>query len=296
MMKFPHLPQYPETRPLEAADKELLDGVFARLQPRVSEFTFANLFLFRHAHAYQLCNVEEGVVLMGKGYGGEAYFLPPLGGNVDTILARLFSRGLVLYGADDLFREKYLGDGSLTVEEDRASFDYLYLRRELAELPGNRYHKKKNRINYFTARHEYRVEHYGAHLSEGCLRLVDEWYRVRNTVTGSSLDQETEACREAVALAHELELQGVVITVSGEVKAFALGERLNRETTVCHFEKADPFLEGLAQLVNREFNRILFTDCTFVNREQDLGEGGLREAKLSYHPVELVRKYRAWRG
>jgi hypothetical protein len=86
-----------------------------------------------------------------------------------------------------------------------------------------------------------------------------------------------------------------VVTVDGGIRAFALGERLNRETAVCHFEKADPFMEGLSQLVNREFSRMLFNDCRYINREQDLGEPGLRNAKLSYHPVELVKKFRARR-
>jgi hypothetical protein len=54
-------------------------------------------------------------------------------------------------------------------------------------------------------------------------------------------------------------------------------------------------MEELSQLVNREFARLLFTDCRYVNREQDLGEPGLRNAKLSYHPVELVKKYRLHR-
>ena len=100
------------------------------------------------------------------------------------------------------------------------------------------------------------------------------------------------ATAEALTRSEELELEGVVVLVTGEVKAFALGERLNDTTALCHFEKGDPFLDGISQLANREFSRRLFTECEFINREQDLGEPNLRQAKLSYHPLELVKKYR----
>jgi len=46
-------------------------------------------------------------------------------------------------------------------------------------------------------------------------------------------------------------------------------------------------MEGLSQLVNREFSRLLFTDCRYINREQDLGVPGLRKAKESYQPCLL---------
>jgi hypothetical protein len=100
-----------------------------------------------------------------------------------------------------------------------------------------------------------------------------------------------EATYEAVQQADILGLDGVVVIINNRVAAFALGERLNRDTAVCHFEKADPFTEGLYQLVNREFARLLFQECRYLNREQDLGDMGLRSAKLSYHPVEMVTKY-----
>lgn len=290
------IPRYPASRPLALDDKLLLDALFAGLQPRVSELTFANLYLFREAHAYRLTLVGDSPVVLGKGYGGEEYFLPPLGGDVSGALRVLFDGGMALYGADEPFAARYLAGEGLTVEEDRDAFDYLHLRQELAELPGNRFHKKKNRINYFAARHSFSVEVYGAVHREGCLALLREWSRVRDGINSPSLELETKAAAEALALTDRLGLQGVVVLVEGRVAAFALGELLNRDTAVCHFEKSDPFLEGVTQLVDREFNRLLFTDCTWTNREQDLGEPGLRAAKLSYHPVELVKKYRARRG
>ena len=162
----------------------------------------------------------------------------------------------------------------------------------MAELPGNRYHKKKNRINYFTSRHDSVIELYSESHRDGSLLLLEEWGRIHAATMSRSMALEVQANREALEMAGPLGLEGLVALVDGEVKGFVLGERLNRDTSVCHFEKADPFLDGLYQLLDREFSRLLFTDCTYVNREQDLGEPNLRESKLSYHPTELVKKFR----
>jgi len=287
------IPSYPASRPLDIGDKPLLDDLFRQIQPHVSELTFAGLYLFRRAHDYHLTLLGDALVLLGKGYDDKRYFMPPLGGNVAGALDVLFGAGMDLYAADEAFAAQYLAGMGLEVTEDRDSFDYLYLREDLATLPGNRFHKKKNRINYFSTRHEFEVSFYAPEHRTDCLALLDAWYRMAEQQEKTSLDLELEATAEGLCKAGELGLEGVVITVAGAVKAFAMGERLNRETAVCHFEKADPFMEGLSQLVNREFSRFLFTDCRYINREQDLGEPGLRTAKLSYHPVELVKKFRA---
>jgi hypothetical protein len=287
------IPVYPDSRELVMDDKPHLDRIFADLQPRVSELSFAGLYLFRSAHEYRVTIVAGSVVLLGRGYNEAPYFLPPLGGDVKKALSVLFSDKLLLYGADDSFTKMHLSGGGITITEDRDSFDYLYLREELASLPGNRFHKKKNRISYFTARHNFELAIYSSRHCQNCLALLETWGQLASVEAGRSLLLEVEATSEALNLAEELGLEGVVVIVDGTVAAFALGERLNLDTSVCHFEKADPFMEGLSQLVNREFARLLFTDCRFLNREQDLGEPGLRNAKLSYHPSELVKKYRA---
>lgn len=287
-----NIPTYPESRPLELSDKPLLDGLFVRLQPQVSECTFADLYLFRQPHGYRLTLVGDALVVLGRGYDGVPYVLPPFSGDASRAALSLLSHGETLYGVDEQFLNRYLSDKDVQVSEDRDNFDYLYLRQELAELPGNRYHKKKNRIRYFTTRHRHTVEQLGPAHREGCRLLLDCWLRSRRDDEQRTLMPEAAATAEALELFETLELQGVVVLVEGVVKGFALGERLNDETAVCHFEKADPFMEGVAQLVNREFSRLLFTDCRFINREQDLGEPGLRAAKLSYHPFSLIRKYR----
>lgn len=285
------IPPYPESRPLALTDKALLDRLCGEIQPRISEMTFAGLYLFRNAHDYRLTTVSDSIILVGKGYDNAAYFMPPLCGEIVKALNFLLAEGLTLYGADDQFIGRYLTGGALQINELRDSSDYLYLREELATLPGSRFHKKKNRISYFTNRHEYTVSLFSGEHLHGCLGLLDKWLRSSRDENGSSLQLEVAATSEVLQYVTELGLEGVVVIVDGKVVAFALGERLNRDTAVCHFEKADPYTEGLYQLVNREFARLLFPDCQYLNREQDLGNMGLRNAKLSYHPLELVKKY-----
>jgi hypothetical protein len=285
------IPPYPESRPLALTDKPLLDRLCMAAQPLMSEMTFAGLYLFRHAHEYKLATVADSLVVLGKGYDGTTYFLPPIGGDIARALKIILAAGRAMYCTDDLFAAGYLDRNNVQVTDLRDSHDYLYLREELATLPGSRFHKKKNRINYFTSRHVYSVALFsGEHLT-GCLNLMDRLVQSSGEDIGNSLRLEMAATYEALRCTEELGLEGVVVIVNGRVAAFALGERLNLETTVCQFEKADPFTEGLYQLVNREFARLLFQECRYLNREQDLGDMGLRSAKLSYHPVEMVKKY-----
>ena len=285
------IPPYPASRPLTMADKPLLDHLCTDLQPRISELTFAGLYLFRNAHNYQVSQIADSVVILGKGYDGAGYFLPPLGGDVAKAVTVMFAAGWSLYGADDQFADTYLNSADVQLTELRDSSDYLYLREELATLPGSRFHKKKNRINYFTSRHAYTVDLYSGEYLVGCLALLERWFESSHIEADRSVRLEVDAASEALRSAEALGLEGVVIVVENRVAAFALGEHLNRDTAVCHFEKADPFAEGLYQLINRELAQLLFQECRYLNREQDLGNMGLRSAKLSYHPVELVKKY-----
>lgn len=285
------IPQYPASRPLVMTDKPLLDQLFTNIKPRMSELSFAGLFLFRKAHEYKISTVAGSIIVLGKRYDGTDYFLPPLGGDTFSALQILFASQLPLYGADEQIANSYFASNPLDIYEMRDSFDYLYFREDLATLPGSRFHKKKNRINYFTSRHNYIVTHFSEEYCDGCLALLDRWYNSSGSEPYGSVFTEVEAASEAIRSAEALGLEGVVIIVDENVVAFSLGERLNHETAVCHFEKADPFSEGLYQLVNREFARMLFAECRYLNREQDLGDTGLRQAKISYHPVELIKKY-----
>ena len=65
---------------------------------------------------------------------------------------------------------------------------------------------------------------------------------------------------------------------------------------VIHFEKGLDSYKGVYQAINQQF---LANTSGFeiVNREQDMGSPGIRQAKESYNPVGFLKKYKVrWQG
>ena len=79
--------------------------------------------------------------------------------------------------------------------------------------------------------------------------------------------------------------------------AYSLGEELMQgRSFAIHFEKAVNGYKGVWQFVNQAFAAILPEKYQTINREQDLGDQGLRSAKMSYKPCGFIKKYRALPG
>ena len=52
-------------------------------------------------------------------------------------------------------------------------------------------------------------------------------------------------------------------------------------------------MEGAYNIINREMARNVCAGFPLINREDDVGDEGLRAAKLSYHPAIIEPKYLA---
>jgi hypothetical protein len=295
------IPAFPDFCGVELSHREEVAGVLGRMSRPISEWTFTNLYLFRKAHEYLLSRYDGLLLVVGRGYDGAAYAFAPWGEGPVEEAARALCRKLsdeghapVLFPVPREMFENRFTPGTWEADTDRDQADYVYRRSDLAELPGKTYHKRRNRLAKFFreegATYEY-AEFSDAH-AEDCLALARGWCDERCSVDRMSTYRETEAALDALTCRKELGLVGGVALLGGEVAAFCLGEPLDQETFVVHFEKSRPGVEGLAQAINRDFCLHTIAGFHWVNREQDLGDPGLRHAKESYYPAFLAEKLR----
>lgn len=280
------IPEYPDAAELTLPLRVTLHPLFRALSYGISEFTFANLYLFRKTHHYKISMLpDKCIVLTGKDTGG-SFFMLPFTLPADELLNRLFFEYHEMRCVSPEMRSILTKKG-YSVVEDRDNFDYLYLRENLSSLSGRRFHKKRNLIKAFVNNHAFEGRPLlEEHISEA-LSVLEIWQDGRNSPGDYS------AVKEGLEKAEELQLCGAIYYVENSPVAFSLGEELAAgRDFVVHFEKAVPGYKGIWQFVNQAFASILPEQYLYINREQDLGEAGLRQAKLSYKPDDFIKKYK----
>jgi uncharacterized protein len=296
--RWKSVPEFPRFRELLFEDKPLFDAVFTQFPPLISEFTFTNLFIWRHAYQTKISQFNHFLCLF-LGQGENSFFFPPIGEGdmVKCVQALLqsFKEKEALPKMDrvpeatvakmDLKRE------GLMAVFNRDQSDYIYLTQELIELRGRKLHRKRNHIKQFKEKHSYQYLPLSKEWIPECLQLETEWCDLRHCEAIPGLANESVAIKEAFTYFEDLGVKGGAILIEGKVEAFAFGEPLNPETVVIHIEKANPAYEGLYPLINQAFLENQWSGYPYVNREQDLGEEGLRKAKESYFPHQKVNKY-----
>lgn len=294
-------PTFPKFKPLAMEDRDFIHDKLWAYQPRTSELSFTNLFIWREAYRAQWAMADDVLVLLAEDDDGELYGLPPVGPAPRLEITRELltwlrdEKGVAdprIERADARLVAELRESGDFEIEPTRDQFDYVYLREDLAELAGREYSNKRNHINYFLRNYTYTFEPLSVDNVEACVRVACEWCEKYRCEDDMNLLEERDAVMESLENFSLLRTKGGVIRVEGKIEAFSLGEMLNAETMVVHIEKADPDIRGLYQLINREFVRHCCEDAAYVNREQDLGVPGLRRAKSSYHPEQMVEKYR----
>jgi hypothetical protein len=181
----------------------------------------------------------------------------------------------------------------IEIAETRDHWDYLYDRQELVNLAGNRFHKKKNLLNQFKNKYEAVYLPFGPDMVAQAKGMQEDWCTWRDCESNDTLSSENKAIAKLLDNWQLLTgVTGGALQVDNALVAYTVAEVMPDNTLVIHFEKGCPDHKGSYQAINQMFLENDSSSCPLVNREQDLGDAGLRKAKLSYNPVDFIRKYR----
>ena len=293
------IPRYPDFAPLTIDLKSEMHPRLSLTADGVSEFTFSSLYLFRNRYDYRVSRSgpNGGFIISGEqpaGAGHEAgrrFFMTPCEAPERGVLEALFGDHDYWKNISDAVLEparQSLGEWGIAVREDRDNFDYLYLRGDLAELAGKKYHKKRNLVHQFLNAYSHEQRPLAGALVPAAMEVLEQWRRDKGEVG------DYQAARESLEQFDSLALRGQVYFVDGAPAGYCLGESVAKgRMFAIHFEKALDRYKGIYQFMNKSFAGALPRFFAYINREQDLGDEGLRQAKMTYRPAGFVKKYSA---
>jgi hypothetical protein len=284
------IPFFPDFTPISLDMKDALYPTLKNTKDGVSEFTFSNLYLFRRRYGYEVSQENNGNIIVSGSRDGKKFFTTPCSMPEKPVLEALFAGHDYWKGISDSVlgdKRPFLEDFGVTITEDRDNFDYLYYRSDLALLSGKKFHKKRNLVNAFLLSYP---EHEDYSLTDEwlpqALAILERWREDKGS------EGDYIAARESLALASGMGLQGRIYFVNKHPVGYCLGEYVaGGSMFALHFEKCIDEYKGIYQAVNQFFAASLPEECTYVNREQDLGDEGLRQAKMTYRPCGFVKKY-----
>ncbi len=269
--------------------QELLYESLRTIESSISEYSFANLYLFREGHRYEVLRDRE-VFIAGVTYDGKEHIMP-------TVDARELDREYL----DAMIREHSMlfpvpeewvpdfDEDRYEITYDDGDTDYIHFTEKMGSYPGKKLHSKRNLLKQFKEMYEHRALPLTVNELPDALNVLEEWQKDLGLPK-----EETDywPCHEAIDLYERLILCGGIWYADDEPCGFIIGEELNEKVFALHFAKGKRKFKGVYQYIFNDFAKVIPAKYCCLNFEQDLGMDSLRQAKSTYQPECMVKKYR----
>ena len=282
-------------RQVNSSDFSLFEQVVLNTECHNCDMSFANIFCWQDSYKSHIALWNGFLLIRFTTDNGHTAYMQPLGGEpskeiIDALYADASALGesLRLFGLNEQWKEALntLYPNRFAISRSDANSDYIYLAADLATLAGRKYQPKRNFINRFISRYSYTFKPLSAENIDHCRELNARWCNQRKEICDRN---EQRALNRALDNFSTLPLEGWILYVDNSPCAFAIGSAVNHDTFCIHIEKVDTTFEGAGAMINNLVAIELQHRFKYINREDDLGIEGLRRAKQSYYPVELLK-------
>ena len=279
-------------------DKEILQPFLQNLNEYGCEMSFANLAMWHAAYGTQFAFDEAGRLILYSPVEKMIYF--PRGAEISAAeladLSNFFAKnGLtenLIYDVPESYIQQHEDiEKYFTVEFNEDNYDYLYNNEHLRDCSGSKLRKKRNLIKQFLAAcPDYQIIPLEDNTAQRFLSLA---LRLNSQLEACDfLTDEDKVMTFACGNFKTLELDGILLADGkGNDIGFSIWSLLNHSTADIHFEKADHSVKGAPQFLTQQTAaKLTDLNIKYMNREQDLGDEGIRRAKNSLDPEFMYRR------
>jgi hypothetical protein len=256
---------------------------------RLSDYTFANTYLFRKISNYEILTTDCGLFISGRNRREQNYIMPLNDlRNCDLEIFRgLLDENSFFFPIPEEWLSFFPAD-KFVASCDDGEADYIYLTEKMASFKGGQYTRHRNHLNQFFSSYNPEAQALAGGNVLQAMTILQTW----QDDSGLALSKtDFEQCREALEKISELELWGTIYCIENEPAGFIIGEPLNKETFVLHFAKALKKYHGIYEFMFNDTAKRLAPHYKFLNLEEDMGNKNLRRTKGSYGPEMLLKKY-----
>ena len=280
---------------IDLTDKPLFDKHYQEFPPNHSGELFTTMVSWGDYIEYSYAFIENNLIILSNASNQIVLHFPSGKFNIDLIkqVIHLAIKENIIFGFIKKTEKNLLSTHfpSLTFIEERDFFDYVYRASDLAELPGTKYAKIRNRLNKFNKNFTYTTEQISEKNMDEVNEFLKRWCLWKDCESDELLENERKAIIYSMSHFADLGLNGLALRISGTIQAITVYEKMNKDMIVVHFEKGSPDFDGIYKAINMETARRVRHFISYINREEDIGISGLRKAKLSYHPDHFIELY-----
>jgi len=282
--------------PISFDNKYLLDKYLAEYPQEHSEYSPVTILSWEHYSPCSIAEYKNHIFLMLE-YNGEKSIHFPIGEFNETLIEELIDFSRKIGATINIFDEDTMNHfhelhPELSISEVRGYFEYCYTSDTLSNLAGKKYLKIRSQLNKFKKNYQYQIEVITNSNRADALSMIKQWIKEKTSGDPLLISEELKAIQISFNHWEDLKLEGILIRLlDGTVIAISIWERSITNTVLIHYEKGLSEYPGIYKIINNETALRLRTRYTWINREGDMDEPGLREAKQRYHPGRFVKAY-----
>ena len=269
---------------------DCLASRFRQMNLQISDYTFANVYLFRQTSHYEFLTTDCGMFVAGQNKQQQTYIMPldnPHGCDMATFKDILAQRNFFFPIPQEWL--PYFPEDKFAVSYEDSESDYIYLTEKMANFKGKQYVRHRNHLKQFFSLYAPQDEPISTTNFHRAMMVLKEWQNNSRTAADKT---DFEQCREALENISGLALWGTIYYINDNPAGFIIGEELNSETFCLHFAKASGKYHGIYEFMFNDTAKKMQPKYKYLNLEEDMGDKNLRRTKGSYGPEMILKKYR----